>query len=286
MRAQPRAFVDALEPRDHGVVQRLGAHAPAEPTEEERRAFRGRSHLRDKRVARALVLAQRALRVPPHGNDPFLPPLPAHLHHAAQQIEIGTVHATEFGEAEPGGVEQFEDREVAHIGESPLQRARRRGRQQRLRLRAVEMPRQVALDLRRTHGTRRIGLHDVGPMQEPIKTPHRRERPRTGPTREPSTREMREPGAHSESIHPLPRDHGQAEVHADEVPKSRKVMCVRRDGVRRDVALLREMRQELGDMIIDVIGPRDGVRTHMHAPRGLSCRGAARPSRRSAPQGT
>jgi hypothetical protein len=71
-------------------------------------------------------------------------------------------------------------------------------------LRAVEVSRQMAVELRRADGTRGIRLHDLVPVHPAVEAAHRRERARHRPLAESSPGELREKAAHREPIDALP----------------------------------------------------------------------------------
>ena len=127
-------------------------------------------------VALRFVVAERELRVIADRNDPLLAPLAAHLELLRDEIEHVAIHARELGEAQPRGVEELENREVAHVGELPFPRARLGHLEEQIDLRAIEIRGEILVALGRLHRSRGIRLDDLVAVQKLVERPHGGER--------------------------------------------------------------------------------------------------------------
>ena len=264
MGGESGAFVHLREPADDRVLHAFGTQPRAALTEKARGAIGSHPDLLHERVAHALVLPQRTLRVITDRDDPFFAPLATHLHLPGEQVEIRTIDAAQLAEAKPGGIEELEHREVADVGILPLTGARGGGLEECLDLRAVQMPGKMLLRLWRPHGARRIGFDLVVAVQECVEGPHGGEGAADAPLPQSLPRQVCEERAHGEPVDLSPIPVVSAQIRSQEGAELLEVAPVRRRRVGRQSAL----DGDVVEVAADGIGERGQARTSASGVQG------------------
>src|SRR5689334_14607823 len=99
-------------------------------------------------------------------NDALLSALPGDLHLLRHEIEIAAIDSAKLRESHARRVEQLEDREVTNVVVPPLPRAHLGRLEHEIDLCAIEIARQILLELRGADRPRRVRVDDLVPVQK------------------------------------------------------------------------------------------------------------------------
>ena len=221
---------------------------------------------RDQRLPILEVLAHRLRRAGVERHDPLLAALTEHAHHLRAEIDVVHVEPGELAEAEAGRVEQFEDRAVAANQDDVADR--RLDQRRHLVLRQVRRHADVAL--RRRDERARIVVDQTFAAEVAEEGARGGQLARRGCAREPLLVEIAEETAQRETVELSGCElaHVDAGRRGRVREKLRQIAVVGAHGVRRRVAVKREMLQERFEMCGH--GPTAPDR-RARAPRALRC---------------